>query len=228
MTREIKAMFNDAELLALRGYEEETARTLHEDGYNTFTHVRGLQVLKSFTALRFEQGMKEHINKLMVEGYFENKSFLTGLSNLFYGCSGALESITGFEDSLVDGGRVSVAAIHRYREKPSKQTAAQLNKLVEQVNARASKLIEEGTNLFYNLANMLLEVIHDFKQPTPSHVTNIKVIAGTKNREFIGSLVQEYNETIKFIRVMKNFTILRSQAQAETPAGAATTDRALA
>ena len=185
-------------------------------------------MLKSFTALRFEQGMKERVNKLMVEGYFENKSFLTGMSNLFYGCSGALESITGFEDSLVDGGRASVAAIHRYREKPSKQTAAQLNKLVDQINGRANKLIEEGTNLFYNLANMLLEVINDYKAQAPAHVTNIKVIAGTKNREFIGSLVQEYNETIKFIRVMKNFTILRSQGQGEAPAAAPAADRALA
>ena len=230
VTREIKGLFNEAELLALRGYDEETARTLHEDGYSTFSHVRGLQVLKSFTALRFEQAMKERVNKLMVEGYFEDKSYLTSLSNLFYGCSGILESISGFEDSLVDGGRVSVAAIHRYREKPSKQTAAALNKLVDQINGRANKLIEEGTNLFYNLTNMLLDVINDYKQQAPVHVTNIKVISGTGNREFIGALVQEYNESIKFIRVMKNFTVLRAQAQTQgnAAAGAPAADRALA
>ena len=127
-----------------------------------------------------------------------------------------------------------MAAIHRYREKPSKQTAAALNKLVDQINGRANKLIEEGTNLFYNLANMLLDVINDYKQQAPVHVTNMKVIAGAKNREFIGALVQEYNESIKFIRVMKNFTVLRSQAQTQTQtqgnaaAGAPAADRALA
>ena len=230
VTREIKSLFNDAELLELRGYEEETTRALHQDGYSTFSHIRALQLLKTFVALRFEHGMKEHVNKLMVEDYFDNKSFLTGLSNLFYGCSGTFESITEFEDSLDDGGRFSVAALQRFRERPGKQATATINKLVDQFNTRVGKLVEEGTNLLYSLANLLLEVINDFKQATPTHVINIKVIGGTKNREFIRALVLEYNETIKFIRVMKNFTILRvhAQGQDDETRSVLPTDRALA
>ena len=57
-------------------------------------------------------------------------------------------------------------------------------------------------------------MIEDYKAQAPTHVLNIKVIAGSGNREFMAKLVASYNEMTKFIRVMRNFTIIRTQAVA--------------
>jgi hypothetical protein len=62
----------------------------------------------------------------------------------------------------------------------------------------------------HGLAGYLLDIINDFKQATPSFVSNIKALGGTKNREFAADLANAYNDLVKLTRIMKNFIVVKS------------------
>lgn len=210
VAQDLKSLFGGAELLEIEAYNEKMAKILSDKGFETLTLIKPLKIIKSFLLAKFEKEFREPLKKLLIEGHFENKIFHDTLSNTFYGCEGMLDHIRLFEESLKGTDQVSLSAIRKYlsQHDKGKPVYAVLNKLIETIDYRARQLVEEGTNLFYNLGTLILEVLNDMKQKNPVQVSNIKVIGGDKNRNFITRLVAGYNSLSGFTRIMKHFTII--------------------
>lgn len=210
VTQDLKTLFAGSDLLDIEGYKENIAKILRAKGFDSFTQIKPLRILKSFILAKFEKELKDSVKKLLVEGYFENRTFQNALSNIYYRCEGYLMSITQFEESLTGTGQVSLKTIKKYLEQheQGKQMQIILNKLVETIDGRSKHLIEEGTNLFYNLGILITEILNDVKQKTPVHVINIKVINGKNNRDFLSTLITGYNSITRLVRIMKHFTLI--------------------
>ncbi|NOY09756.1 MAG: hypothetical protein GXP33_13045 [Spirochaetes bacterium] len=208
--QDLKALFGEAELLTAEGYNEEYSGILNDEGFDSFKYIKPLMIVKSFVVAKFEKNMRENVNKIIIEGYFESESFQNRLSNLYYGCDKIMNEIIGFEEEFTGENKISVRTIQSYLKSyhSGKNVTSLLNRVVQSANSKAFSIIDDTTNLFYRLASTLLEIINDYKQNTPTFISNLKVIGGIKNREFIGNLVKDYNDLIKFVRIMKNFIII--------------------
>ena len=212
IVEDIQSLFEGAELLPIDGYNEEEGTLLEDEGFSSFTAVKPLRILKSFLATRLDKPIRHVVDKLLLDGFYENKNFQNSFTSIFYQCDEVTRNLAAFEKSMRSEDKVSIQTIEKYRAEHTqgKPVKAFLNRLIETVDRKAVRIVEEGTNCLHGLAGYLLDIINDFKQATPSFVSNIKALGGTKNREFAVDLVNAYNDLVKLTRIMKNFIVVKS------------------
>jgi hypothetical protein len=218
---DIRKLFGEAELLELPGYDDDMNALLHLESPVVFTHVKAMRLLKSFYLAHFENGCKDPLKRVLVEGFFENKAFHNNLSNLFYLCDKVGTHIQQFEELLSGTGRTSSATLRRYLEeaRKGKDVGQFIKKLVDSLNLRAKEIIENDAGLFGALAASIDEIAADYKRPTPEYISNIRSLGGGKNKDIIVSLSQANALAALFLRVMRNFTsVIASPAAAKDAA----------
>ncbi len=211
--QDIESLFGQADLLIIEGYGKNELEMLQREGFEGFKYVKPMQIIKSFSLAKFEKSIGENVNKLLLEGFFENKMFQNTLSNAYHACSNILPDINKFEEEINGEGKYSIKGIKKYLTSETTKEKAKpiIKRLIDGIDARALSIIDNATNSYYKLATTLTEILNDFKQNSPTYISNIKVIGGVKNREFIASLVNDYNDIVKLIRIMKNFTIIKEK-----------------
>lgn len=233
VSMDIRDLFGGTEVLALDGYNEDNDSYLRRESPNGFTHVKPMSILKSFVKGVFEAQIKEAVKKVLVEGYFDNKNFQNSLANILYQCDRTAARIEAFEEGLKGNGRVSVIAVKRYVEemRHGKDIMPFLSKIVDEINYKAKEICEDETGLFQMLAEVLGELLSDYKKSSPDLVTNIRSLGGGRNKELLVSLTEGRRRTEVFVRVMRNFAFIKSPdiskvappppgAQVEAAAGA--------
>lgn len=220
VTADITALFGDGDILKVEGYDEATNELLQRDSPNSFNYVKPLRILKTFLVTRFEGQVRDSTKRILIEGYFDNKSFQNTFANIFYQCDKSGERMEGFEQLMNTPGRTSVMTLRRYVEeiRKGKDMTLLLNKLVDSMNDRARELVDLEANLYYELANCLYEIVGDYKKSTPEIISNIRTLGAGKNRELITCIADGYNDMVKFVKIMKNFTVIRTQSTTVAPA----------
>lgn len=207
---ELKELFHDADLLELKGYNSHLAQTLLDNNFLSFSHIKSICILKSFLHAKFQNNSREALKKIVLEGYFEDKLFETTFSSTFHGSEALIDKISQFEEDLSGSGHITVANINKYLDNHNKgkPVSTALNKLVETIDFRAGSLVNQGANLLFNLGNHLYRILVDAKQSSPIEVTNIKVIRGINNREFLKDLADGYDDIKHFINIISHFTVI--------------------
>jgi hypothetical protein len=222
---DIASLFGQMETLAVEGYNEDTDIMLQKESSNSFIYVKPMRIVKTFVYEIFQKRIKEPVKRFLVEGYFDNKNFQNNMANVFFQCDHAIERIEGFEEGLSGNGRTSVPTLRRFIEemKKGKDVGVFVTKIVDAVNERAKNLVESETNFVNMLGDSLYDIIADFKKPTPELITNMRTLGSGKNKDLITEIASGYNMIQKFIKVMRNFTIIKiaqpgAEPAPETPA----------
>lgn len=223
LENDIKSLFGDAELLHLDGYNDQENAALQRAGHATFTQIKPLRILKSFTLAKFERTIRDDLKRIIVEGFFENKQFQSSISSIYHQCDHSYERILAFEEELNGSGRHSVTLLRRYLHEKKRQSNVSeiVARIVEAVDKDAKELVESETNRYFTLGSLMLDVVNDYKRRTPELVSNIKAIGGQQNRELLGAIASGYNDVVRLVRIMKHFTIIRNTSKS----GAAAVDR---
>jgi hypothetical protein len=221
VTAELQSLFHDTPLAEIRGYTEALSNTLAEEGFESFTRMRGLQIVKSFVYGPFETSIKEHIKQLVIDGFFENKTFKERFIDFFHTCQSAVDEIARLEEMITGPGDVSVRTIGEYLDKHrgGKSVSASLNQLVQTINDNAARLIETVANVFFGFSRSLDELLADARQHVPTIVGNIKVIGGDHNQERLHDLVTDAQRLTLFISIMRKFTVIGTDREMKAPAG---------
>jgi hypothetical protein len=208
---EMKDLFEDDMLIMPEGYNEEEASVLYSQGITSFSHVKPLAILKNFFIYKFDERAKNALTKLIVEGFFDDKSFQNEFSATYYLCEKSHDRIVDFERSLSGNSRTSVSTIHAFLSgiKTGKKIGLEVETIIEEINKKAMKIIEEETNHLNFLSLKIRDILEDSRNKSPVLVSNIKVIGGNKNSEFTGALDDTQTAIGKFIRLMQHFTVIR-------------------
>lgn len=219
ISKELNEIFGKNELLTLNGYNDEENRLIASVEQNTFSMIKPLRIIKTFVVIKYQKAIRESVNKIIVNGFFDNKTFQNDFSDVYYRSEKSFDRIVTFEEERTSPGRLGIETVHKYIDEYKKggRSINLLNKVIDEINLDAKECVENETNVFFNLGNMLYAVLNDYKKPAPELVTNIKSIEGKGNKEFIAGLIRQYNDISKFIKVMKNFAVIReSKRQYET------------
>jgi len=219
VSKDIRDLFGGLEVLVTEGYSEETDAYLRRESPNGFTHVKPLGILKTFVHGVFETQIKETVKKLLVEGYFDNKGFQNNLANILYQCDKTAARIEAFEAGLKSNGRVSIGALRRYVEemRHGKDILPFLAKIVDEINYKAREICEDETGLFQMLADILGELLADYKKSSPDLVTNIRSLGGARNKEILATLTESRRKTDVFVRIMRNFSFVKAPPVSPLP-----------
>jgi hypothetical protein len=212
---DIRALFGDAEILEVEGYDDANDMLLRRESPNGFIWIKPLRLLKTFIAVVFDPALKESVKRILVEGYFDDKAFQNNLANVLYQCERAGARITEFEEQLQGNGRISLASMRRYLEemKRGKDIASFLSHFVDTVNDRARSIVEDESSLFAMLGEALGEFLADFRRSSPDLITNIHTLGGGRNKEIIGQIQAGRDRIATLVKIMRNFAFVKTPVQ---------------
>ncbi len=208
---DIRELLGTSEAFPVEEYNEDNDAYLRRETPTGFTHIKALGILKTFAYGLFDQGIKESIKKILVEGYFDNKSYQNNLANILFQCDRTGSRITSFENSLRTDNRVSMGAVSRYIDemRHGKDILVFLNRIVDEINFNAREICEDETGLFQMLSDATGELLADYKKSSPQLVTNIRTLGGLRNRDIMSAIVEGKQKLDMFIRVMRNFSVVK-------------------
>ncbi len=214
-TAEIKSLFGDDMLIMPEGYNEEESSALSSKGFTAFLHTKPFAIIKNFFIYKFDDRMKTAITKLIVEGFFDDKAFQNEFSAVYYLCEKTQDRIIDFENMLLGNSRTSLMTIRMFYSnlKAGKKVSLEIETLVEELNKKAKKIVEDETNNLYVLGKCIGAILDDYKNKAPLLVSNIKVIGGNKNGELVAALQDSYFSISHLIKLMQNYTIIKKDAK---------------
>lgn len=211
VNKDIQKLFANTQIIPVEEYNEETNLRISQDTPFHFTHIRPLSILKTFVQNKYETEIRDIIKKILIEGYFDNKSFQNNLANLVYQCDKTMNRIRAFERNLKGTGRSTIVSIKRYVDemKHGKDISQFLQKIIDEINSDANEICEDESGLFLMLYLAITDLLNDQRKPNPDILSNIRTIGGLHNRELIASLNQSKDTLELFIKVMRSFVTVR-------------------
>lgn len=201
---DIKALFKNVKLLPIDGYSDEIMDQLSNKGADALTGIQGLRITKTFIFELYEKRMKEYINMLILEGFFNEKEYQKEFSDIFFKANELLNFYVENEKSIVSSGSNSLNSLNKLISSDNvnkmKITVGIINEKIVNCNKRCAEV-------YYKLGVKLYEILSDYKQAKPQKVSNIKQIKSGQNKEFITKLAGSYSELSKYIKLIKNFVV---------------------
>ncbi|HOX91778.1 MAG TPA: DUF5312 family protein, partial [Spirochaetales bacterium] len=208
VANDIRELFGATPIATVEDYDEDIDAYLRRESPTGFTHIKAMSMLKTFVHGIFETQIKELVKKVLVEGYFDSKTFQSNLANILYQCDRTSARMVAFEDMLHSSGRVSIGAVRRYVDemRHGKDVLTYLGKIVDEINYKAREICDDETGLFKMLGDTLGELLADYRKSSPDLVTNIRNLGGMRNKEIMAALADGQRKIDTFVRVMRNFT----------------------
>lgn len=219
LQNDIKSLLGDIELLQIAGVTGELNNLMDQNNIDPISGIHALRLTKTFILKIYEEKIREVVNSIIVDGFFIEKDYQSQFSNDFFAVNELKEYILGIEENLANSPKVSFNYLGNVlRSLSSKTTNTNITKasyLIEQLNERIKNVNEKCASLFYKLGVNIYKIITDYKQQKPKYISNIKVIKGSQNREFMGQLVNAYNDIAKYIKIIRNFITLEVKTEKE-------------
>jgi hypothetical protein len=213
---ELARLFPVGTMVEVKSYDNKTAARLLATGFETFTLVKPLMILKNFNQFHYRNRLQEPLKKILVEGYFEKKNFQNIFSSTFYACEEIQESVAAFELEISgSGGKsdgFSVVRIRNYLElhDRGKDVERLLNEQVEGINQRALLLLEAGISAYYNLGTLLEEILVDMKLKNPLTVSNLRALMGKQYHSFTELLEAGAGSLSLLLKLLRSFAVLQT------------------
>lgn len=210
LLQDIKALFKGQDLLKIKGYNEEVANSLDANNYTSIAGIQAFRITKTFIMVNYETNIKETVNTLILEGFFTEKEYQTQFSNIFFAINELKEHFLEQEEIIANSGSYSLRNLQMFLTKATSSNDAKVIKTIETINEKIHSANKKVGELFYNFGNKIFEILQDYKSQKPVRITNIKTLKGMQNKEFIGRLVNCYNDIAKYIKIIKTYVVIDS------------------
>ncbi len=208
MAKDLTGLFGQASLLSFRGYDASDNERLIGAGLDTFSMVKALSILKSFSEGIMKNYWLDTIKRMMVDSFWVEKDYGTKFANQYYQNEGIFKRFEELEKTLFGEGKASHTTLEKHLKRDNVNSAA-ANRVVESINKMITDFIETEVDSIYQLAILVGEALNDYKNPSPARISNIKSLGGKGNREIIQGLLEGYNKTSQFVKIMKNFVVVK-------------------
>gem|GEM_PF-253302 len=208
---EIKELFGEHALEEANVYNSATNEFLRNETPYSFVWITPIQVIKTFMTVFLTESVKQVLNNIVIEGFFNNSNYKADFSSTIYALNEIPNMIADFENSFKKGGKNDEAEL-RGLVNDSRTNADFLKKvgsMVDNINNQAHKLIQESSKILYSLYVQVGELILDAKKSKSDMVSNIKVLlSSARNHDGAGMMEQQYENWKLFLKVMKNYAII--------------------
>jgi len=209
LQHDIKSLFQNITLSNINGVTDELSNLLEQNGIDPISGIQALKITKTFILEIYEMQIRDVLNSVIVEGFYIEKDFQNEFSNKFFSVNELKEYILGVEENLSNSPKNSFSYLNTMLKNLNSKTApSNMNKviyLIEQLNEKIKYINEKCAAILYKIGADVYKIINDYKQQKPVYISNIKIIKGNQNKEFIQQLVNSYNDIAKYIKIIKNF-----------------------
>ena len=170
-----------------------------------------LEIIKTFMAKFFDDDIKNLLNDIVIEGFFNTPTYKTDFSSTVYACLELPEKLENFEDSFNREKENDQAILESYIQDSHKDSdfSKKLSSFVDNINGQAKQLVQDISTIFFSLYRQLEELLIDAKKTKPDMVSNIKVLlTSSRNRDRSNKLELQFEKWTGFLEIMKNYAII--------------------
>lgn len=194
----------------IAGFDSATDARLKAEAACSFAWRLPLSIMKTFEKRYLAGDFLEAAHRLTVEGFFANVAVKSRLVESLSRLEKAGARIAAFEEASGGSGRLGAAALSRLLEERSRGKSVDegIERIVSAQDARAKEMTEGDVAACRAIAEVIYEVIADFRKPTPTLVTNIKTLGAAKEKNVVATLANGYNAIARFLKVMKSFMVI--------------------
>lgn len=213
ITQEVANLFKDTQLEVVFGYSAENNAVLQENTSLSFMWILPLRILKTFLNLFVSDGVKNLLNDIVIEGFFNNPQYKSDFSQVVYAAISAADSLKEFEESFAQGKPNSTAVMFSYIKDSHKDKDfyRRLEKMVIMINNEAHKMLQSVTTTLHSLYKDVGELLADAKKPSSEIISNLKVLMlSSRNKDNTNLLENQYESWNIFFEIMKNYVIINS------------------
>ncbi len=211
ITADLRSLFDEEPLLELNGYNSENSENIRINTTKSYNWITPLQVIKTFTDRFFTEAIRQLLEDIVIEGFFENPATKSEFSSSVYACVESLKVIANFEKSFDRGGDNDEAVLEGYI-RDGRRDADFIKKLessVDSINEQAHQIVQNLCTEFFSLYKQINELLVDSKKTKPDLCSNIKVLLGSsRNRETANKLETQFEKWATFLLIMKNYAIV--------------------
>lgn len=199
-----------AGLEEIAGYDAAVDARLKAEASCSFAWRLPLSILKTFEKRCLAGDFLEAAHRLSVEGFFANGAVKSRLVESLSRLEKMGARIAAFEEAANGPGRLGAAALSRLLEEKARGKSADegIERIVAAQDARAKEMAEGDVAACRAIAEVIYEVIADYRKPTPTLVTNIKTLGAAKEKNVVATLANGYNAIARLLKVMKSFMVI--------------------
>ena len=203
--KDIKELFKGNPLLELEGYRKEVSELIAEKDLKPINGIQALRITKTFLNNFIAGELKDSINSLLIEGFFVEKDFQNDFSEKFFNTIELIESFKEFEEMITTSGQVSLKTLHSMLSLSS-NSDTKILRSIDSINDKILNYNRKCLDSVYAFASRLYAILQDYQTSIPSKISNIKTLKGQQNKEFMATIISGYNDSVKYCKIMKNFT----------------------
>jgi len=207
----IEALFGSTEILKLDVYNEELNNKIQSLTGLSLDWITPLEILKTYTKSFFAPFIEPFLRELLVEGIFEDKKMKSEFATDYYYCSAVVEKINELEQVMHGKNESSIELIKGYltRIEAGGDFEKPLSKILDEVNLRAKKFLEEAGKHYLNLLKFCNIIIKDTYKTVHENVHNITaMINSTKNKDRFAAFANGMENFEKMIELLKRYVVI--------------------
>ena len=211
ISAELNQIFGETQLQALTGYNADNNNTLKQSTPCSFTMVMPLQILKTFLVFYYEEHVRQLLNDIVIEGYFNNSALKSELSANVYAVNESLDHIAAFEARFAKDGEYNEEAFSNLIKDSHKDASSggRLKDVIDRLNKSAKELIQIETNNIAHLSRQIQGIIVDSKKANSDIISNLHVLMrSSRNRANSEFLERHAGAWETFVEIMKNYVII--------------------
>lgn len=208
---ELKELFGEVPLLQLKTYNSDMNNLIRACSPYSFAWITPIQTMKTFFNMYYSDSVKNVLNNIVIEGFFNDPSYKSDFSSAVYACEEMSKRLEEFELSFERGNKNDAAQIVGLIEDIKRDSSfqKQLGTLIEGINNQAHTFIQTESKNVFTLYKQISELVIDSKKSKPALISNIKVLmSSARNRDGSGALEQQLGAWKTFLKVMKNYAII--------------------
>jgi flagellar hook-basal body complex protein FliE len=211
VNHDIKQVFGDAKLTAVKGYSTELDAQLRQSTPFAFLWITPMQLLKNFLTMFYENHVKPLLNDIVIEGFFNNAAYKSDFSSAVFACNESLERIGVFEAKFLRGNEHDESNIISLIRDSHKDPAFEstLKNSIDKINKQAKEVIQMETTNIFQLYKKINDVLLESKKPSSEVITNLKVLMiSSRNRDNSDFMESQNSKWKIFLETMKNYVII--------------------
>lgn len=207
----INELFENQEMLKLNVYNEELNNRIQVLTKLSLDWIKPLEILKTYTKCFFKPLFEPFLRELLVEGFFEDKKMQSAFASDYYYCAAIVEKIDDLEKIMYGKNESSIELIRGYltRIESGGDFEKPLSKIIDEMNLRAKKFLEEAGSHYINLFKFCNLIIRDAYKAVPEYVHNINaMINSTKNKDRFSVFSNGLENFEKMIELLKKYVVI--------------------
>lgn len=209
----VNKLFHGMDLISLSVYNDNVNERIQALTIYAFDWVKPLEIINTFTKRFFEPNFQPFLRELIVEGFFEDKSFQSDLAADYYYCESISDKIEEFEKLTADNTDRSYAHINGLLTNIANggDFEKHLGKIVDFLNVKAKILVEEIAIKYGNLFKACNSIVMDSHTTIPTFISNLKaMIISARNKDRFSIFESSIQRFEVFLDIIKKYAMVEN------------------